>query len=1508
MVFLFPQKNNFKKVSRRAAAFLLIFCFILEQAGFAQGIAPLFPAPAEAVIAEKFRPVHLRFVDFNEADHSYNILLAKGDARDPTQPQLESSARDLMTYFFIGLQLPNSSFWVNLRPDTPERVIDDSLAKTDIGRIMLAADVQLKKDLAAYTSPRTREGREYWDKLYKKAEELFGSEDISIPTVTRPWIVPDEIILRQSRSGAYIYKATLKVLLESDYLKEALPYDFGDTRLTALNEYSSGLVRKLIIPRLSRDVNISKKYAALRQVYYSLVLAQWLKSSRKEKTGGMDREDLTGLTSKSPWTKDTYFNQYKRSFEKGEYDIQDAVRTRFGQTIRRYFSGGIQISGLDAVFANAPDASGPSMLAIRANPAIELKPDPSATQSAAVIIRDKGFDIIFEDAAPGPDTIQSSDDQAGASGRKGLSTVEDNLPSSGAPVPFHKDGGSYEEQIQEMWKRFSELYSADIGETFVASKLRSVGKTAVYLPTISIQEDDLPEGYSTAGRLRPQRDIRPLPQKLEDIDRVSVVPVKQNGEYVVPYSHVNNGSMAVVLLGKLPDDGTPVVLKTYPGRRSLILSDYQGAQLADDLGIGPRAYGLYVDADGREWTVADLVPGDFSRAGQQAVTRETLDDFVEMHQRLRQQNIYPYYDFQYFLTPHGRLWVIDPMSLVVYGLEWDLAQYSQEYKSELEALTERSVSPPDGGACPADEIIPMFGLDKLEHTPGIAVSEPRRYRGYSVRRAAFDPGADLPEGLALLKKELYAVPGAFFGSIDLVYNDEGRLIAVFPVITDEMAGAYNQASLLAPTIRYLNLAYFYHAPPQVGDPDMTRKWDRIIRQLKKDMAAVYAYKDGIKGVAVWQINSEESPYIYVEIDRANANIDSYELLDVGEIEFNPRLNILPREPDPAKYQLVLTVFPTVYSPAAHVKHDRGYYSRLCRDFDLRPGQEVLVVGPGVGLEAWLVALKTKNKVSGIGINPFEVANLIHTSRIAGFQVDVTVGDNIITPGGQPRFNARQFDRVVWNMPVYRPAPNEDLIARAAGRLESFWDGDFGGKTLKRFARGLLTVLKPDGEAIVWNEASFAPPAGDVRTDRVEEILKLNGELAVASFEDIEAHTNTYFISRAHSAPEQAGGADYNSPKLWYAFTGSAEQAAQEVKARRQDIDYEKMVGTSRVLFLGSNHLNLLVVAGHIAQYAREFKRLGITHYAIEAQPQTAGALEKLNKGEDVDLSDVELCPEQSWPSRAYEDAVRAFAREGITVVPVDMDHARYRGAPDREKRIHKKIRDIIARDPDARIVFLTGAAHASKGYLSEEGGSVRVLLNNDNIATSSVFYAGGWEIYPEAFTEAVHAAGLAEDDFMVHENETETNDPFFNGEFDHIVHLGETDGGVRQPAVFAPADTGGIDLRRLGETNTCASLYQSAVVHIRERIFRTLPSVHGQFTSCAWDASKSNDINYIRAYIDACVSGAKPLPGPEIVRALARALENEEKNGLPSDPAILELLVFAESGVDCDRTCDRIKK
>src|SRR3989338_7549667 len=397
------------KKTYKVLSLLLCSLLIFEQSGFAQmagqlDISGYLAGLRNTLTQDKFRPLHLRYLSYDTLNNNFRLLLDKGDLKDIKPSQVQDTTQKLLEYFFVGVSLPNSSFWVNLRPDSPNNITDPYLAQTDVGKILLEADLQLKKDTAKFTSPENPKGKEYWEKLYKKAGELFGYDNITIPTLTRPWIVPDEIIIRETKDSAYVYKATLKVLLEQDHLKNSAVYNFDDPRLKALNEYSSQIIRETIIPKLTKEVNISKRYAPLRQMFYSLILARWFKSRFYGKnslySNLINRSDLTGLTSKEDWSKTTYFKQYQKSFKDGEYNIQESVSTPFGQTIRSYFSGGI-------------DATLP-LVATQVTPKAPVSPSDvnpgaftgSAERDLVGALIGKGRSIGYEGKAGNEDTLK----------------------------------------------------------------------------------------------------------------------------------------------------------------------------------------------------------------------------------------------------------------------------------------------------------------------------------------------------------------------------------------------------------------------------------------------------------------------------------------------------------------------------------------------------------------------------------------------------------------------------------------------------------------------------------------------------------------------------------------------------------------------------------------------------------------------------------------------------------------------------------------------------------------------------------------------------------------------------------------------------------------------------------------------------------------------------------------------------------------------------------------------
>jgi len=351
-----PKQNKFSN-NIKIIALLLCFTLIFEQTGFAQvaGQLDLSSKISNLINSSLFvysRPPHLRYISYDKANQSFKVILNKEDSEKIRSSELTNSVRDPLKFFYTGLAIPNESFWVNLRPDSADKIIDDYLAMTDVGKILLEADLELKKDLARATFPSTSEGKEYWNKIYNKIEEVYGydSGNVSTSINARIWITPGEVIVCEDQNSAYIYKAALNVSTEAAYLSNKQAQKSEDNRALLINDYSSKLMQELILPKISKEVNTGKKYAALRQVYYSLILAQWFKR-KFYGAGGLypyliDRRNLTGLTSDKRWTKDTYFKEYKKSLKEKEYDLQVQVFNLMGRSVRTYSTGGVDLSGI----------------------------------------------------------------------------------------------------------------------------------------------------------------------------------------------------------------------------------------------------------------------------------------------------------------------------------------------------------------------------------------------------------------------------------------------------------------------------------------------------------------------------------------------------------------------------------------------------------------------------------------------------------------------------------------------------------------------------------------------------------------------------------------------------------------------------------------------------------------------------------------------------------------------------------------------------------------------------------------------------------------------------------------------------------------------------------------------------------------------------------------------------------------------------------------------------------
>jgi len=388
---------------------------------------------------------------------------------------------------------------------------------------------------------------------------------------------------------------------------------------------------------------------------------------------------------------------------------------------------------------------------------------------------------------------------------------------------------------------------------------------------------------------------------------------------------------------------------------------------------------------------------------------------------------------------------------------------------------------------PAHEL--LEALDLLEPTPreGLRV-EPRTARsdGSFVVRINLDakaPSAPFSaRGLNILQVEMANINILSLQRFDLLYNARGRIIAVFPVFPNELTGQGPRKWVeLQP--KFFDLSPYYIEVPRSGAPDELERWMEFAPGFKKDQAAIQAFaQERHKTLIAAYPNflAHRPPFRLHEVDAATGKWFSH---DFSPMVFSPSPVIGPsigdmepadflqffKESKPNRHRTVIPTFPTVYALYTFTPAELEYLRLVSKKFDLPSDAKILVVGPGTGVDAWLASMRTKLPVVAIGINPLEVANTKAAARIAGFDIRALVGDNVADEKGNSRLPGERFDAVLWSMPAVWP---EGFPDHHAPSLSDFWDGDVGAIVLKRFARALPELLKPDGRALLWNMPSI----------------------------------------------------------------------------------------------------------------------------------------------------------------------------------------------------------------------------------------------------------------------------------------------------------------------------------------------------------------------------------------------------------------------------------------------------
>ncbi|MBF0619057.1 MAG: hypothetical protein HQL19_02695 [Candidatus Omnitrophica bacterium] len=308
------------------------------------------PQPGQIVqLSPSFKPALLRGLTiFPDKPLQFDFILDQGEQKLESDT-LKVESQRMVNYFLATLATPQKDLWVNLSPVEKDRIIPDQLIKTELGRDLLAQDYVLKQLASSLIYPEGTVGKAFWSKVYNEAYAKFGTTDVPVDIFNKVWIVPQDASVFEKGNTVYVTKVHLKVMLESDYQAMQQGVGSGEARASGdtdqVTALSKQLLRDVVVPAIEQEVNEGQNFAQLRQMVYTMVLAQWYQDVLKEgvlNKAYSGKNKVAGIDLSDPSNKQMIYEKYLDACKKGVFNYikEETDRLTNEAVPKKYFSGG----------------------------------------------------------------------------------------------------------------------------------------------------------------------------------------------------------------------------------------------------------------------------------------------------------------------------------------------------------------------------------------------------------------------------------------------------------------------------------------------------------------------------------------------------------------------------------------------------------------------------------------------------------------------------------------------------------------------------------------------------------------------------------------------------------------------------------------------------------------------------------------------------------------------------------------------------------------------------------------------------------------------------------------------------------------------------------------------------------------------------------------------------------------------------------------------------------------